>query len=527
MKLSFRPRLQTLLLTVNGLVLLLPIGAILAFELYETELIRRTESNLINQGALLAAGFKAELLRAARLEELPIRGIEATSDSPLLGDTEFTPVVAQLSMKKEKQFPPAPPATTAVNPPEKLAMTAGKAMEPILREAQRITFTGVRIVDHKGVVVASSGSEYGLSLEDREEVQEALQGQYSALLRQRISDEPLPAYTSLSRGSEVRVFIAIPVVGNDKQILGAVVLSRSPMSMGKGLYLIRSQLYWAAPVIIVLLIVFSLFATFIISSPIKALIRQAEQVKKGQPGAAQLLRHPGTVEVAKLSASITEMARSLEKRADYIKTFAANVSHEFKTPLSGLKGSLELVRNYGDDMSDTERETFLSNMAKDVERLNRMVGKLLELARADVIKPGGQQCDVDELFRSLKQRYSKAGQVVFHCLGKVGPVNMDCETLESILTNLIGNSLQHGGQDVTVRVTAERKNGRLELLISDTGGGISAANRQKIFLPFFTTARESGGSGLGLSISRTLIRAHGGEIALLPDNESTIFRIIL
>ena len=99
-------------------------------------------------------------------------------------------------------------------------------------------------------------------------------------------------------------------------------------------------------------------------------------------------------------------------------------------------------------------------------------------------------------------------------------------TLESILANLLDNARQHSGEDVEIRVRLERREGFVQIEVSDQGPGISEANREKIFKPFFTTARPSGGTGLGLSVVASLLQAHDGGIELLPDLPTT-FRITL
>lgn len=525
MFLSFRPSLKTLLLAVNLLVLLLPVGAIYGLRLYESELIRQTEASLIYQGGLLAASYKKEFLQAAGKNKSANTGRPVESDSFFQSDEKYLLIRPQLQAG-EKVFPEAPDAKMPGKLPDVSALKAGQVLEPILKEAKRITLTGVRIVDCQGIVVASSGTESNLSLLDRQEVQSALKGNYASLLRPRFSDEPRPEYSSISRDSHFRVFVAMPVVDQGK-VLGAVVLSRSPVSIGKGLYFIRSQLFRAAAVVIILVVLFSLMTTFVISNPIRALIRQADRVRRGKMGSAHPLRYPGTREVDQLSKAIAQMAGSLEARADYIKTFADNVSHEFKTPLTSLKGTVELLQSYGKEMDHKEHESFLRNMEEDVNRLDRLVSSLLELARADVIKPGLAECDISNVFHSLQERYPDTDKIQFIQGDGLLPVNIEHETLKSILVNMIENSLQHGGKDVRVSLSAVQDNNQVDIFVKDTGVGITEANREKIFRRFFTTARDSGGSGLGLSIVHSLLTAHHGTIELLPREKETTFKISL
>lgn len=519
------PKLRTLLLLANLTALLLPIGGIVLLNLYESELVRQTESALIGQGALLAATFRQEILRRAENHDTFIAAKPTVPHSQFSRTDSLTPIRPQLDVAKAKILPPAPDAMSPNGPPEPITLAAGRTLSPILGDAQRITLAGIRLVDHRGTVVASSGSEFGLSLSNRSEVKGALQGSYVSLLRQRISDDPTPTITSMSRKAWLRVFVALPVLDKDK-VLGAVVLSRSPIGVGRGLYMIRNHLLKATVVLLLLVFVVSLTTTLAITRPIKALIRQADKVRSGEKEAAEVLTHPGTQEVAQLSQSIAQMATSLAARADYIRTFAQNVSHEFKTPLASLKGSVELLNDHGDTMTKEERQKFLGNMEIDIDGLTRMVHRLLELARADVIRPGPASCSGRGVSDQLQKRYIEKN-VHFTIEDDLPKVHMNPEVLQSILANLIDNALQHGGEATKVNVSGKKtEGGRIEWLIHDNGAGITEANAQKIFRPFFSTARHRGGTGLGLSIVQSLLLAHGGSIELLPSEEGASFRVV-
>ncbi len=110
-------------------------------------------------------------------------------------------------------------------------------------------------------------------------------------------------------------------------------------------------------------------------------------------------------------------------------------------------------------------------------------------------------------------------------------VRMSRETFESIISNLIENSRQHGGESVRVIIAArEVEESGLKLVcidFRDNGPGIPEVNRDKVFRPFFTTARDRGGSGLGLSIVRSLVTAHEGSISLESSDSGAFFRILL
>ncbi len=520
----FRPRLRTLLFIANLTVLLLPIGGIVLLNLYESQLVKQTESALIGQGAILVATYRQEILERVTDTEAYLRDKPEVVNNSLSGKL-LTPIQPELDVEKSEILPPAPSAVASDTPADKIALAAGESLRPIIRDTQRITLAGIRLVDHNGIVVSSSGTEWGLSLSNRKEVSTALTGSHISLLRQRMSDEPQPTLTSLSRKAWLRVFTALPVI-EENRVLGAVVLSRSPLGVGKALYHIRGHLFKTVIVILFLLFTVSILTTLAITLPIKSLIDQADMVRKGEREATRVLETPGTVEVEQLSHSIAEMARSLAARSEYIRIFAQNVSHEFKTPLTSLKGSVELLHDHSETMPRKERQRFLANMEADIHKLTRMVNRLLELAKADMSHPSDSHCTVNETIDTLKKRY-ETRNVEFSFDEDLPLISMDCDILCVVLSNLIDNSLQHGGDDVAVHVLVKKDDsGKVAWTVKDNGRGISEANKEKIFRPFFTTARDTGGTGLGLSIVQSLLDVHKATIELISPEKGIAFRVI-
>jgi signal transduction histidine kinase len=520
-----RPRLRTVLLTVNLLILLLPVGGIGALRLYENELLRRTEAQLIVQGAILRETYREELLKRTGIDlEDPGAVHEAAEE-------ELTPILPRLDVARDRVRPPAPDAGTAEHDPDPIAAEVGAVLAPIVERTARTTLAGIRIVDGGGVVVATSRSEMGLSLADREEVARALEGETVSLLRERVSDDPVPPLRSVSRGQRYRVFVALPVVEQGR-VLGAVVLSRTPLDIAKALYLSRRPIAIGAAVLVAVVVLVTMLTSFTLSRPVRELIRQAEAVSRGEKGAVTPLRAPGVDELARLSEALREMATTLEDRASYIRTFASHVSHEFKTPLTTIRGTVELLGDHLDEMSAEERRRFLGNLREASDQLERLVRRLLEKARADVVEPGDERTDVAAALDETISIHREAGLgITLDRDSNLGHVRMAPETFGEILANLLDNARAHGGDDVEVRIacTVDRSSGSptVVLTVSDSGPGISEANAPRVFTPFFTTARDRGGSGLGLSIVRSLLEAHGGTIDLKANRPGAVFTLRL
>ena len=247
-----------------------------------------------------------------------------------------------------------------------------------------------------------------------------------------------------------------------------------------------------------LLVVFIVTAltTLLVTRPVKALIRQAEQVTVVIKGAVAVpLENPGHVRGGSPVEGSGQDVCHPRKRADYIRTFASNVSHEFKTPLTSIRGTVELLKDHFADMSSEDRDRFLQILEQDTDRLTRLVRRLLDLARAEVAQPASEQAQISEAFDQVAGRFRRDGlNVTFDSPPDMPPVVMAPEVLESILSNLVDNARQHGSSGVHVHLSAqpETHEGRdlVEITVQDDGPGVSASDTSRIFTPFFTTARE-------------------------------------
>jgi len=261
-------------------------------------------------------------------------------------------------------------------------------------------------------------------------------------------------------------------------------------------------------------------------------MKQARTIASGDRKEPAPLQNPGTKEVAELSESFNHMAKTLQERTQYIKTLASSVSHEFKSPLAAIRGAVEILEDHFPEMSTEDRKKFLSMIDSDAGRLERLVGRLLDMVRADVMQTGDQKTEIKPIIDSVAARFKNSGSevTVEHGQG-VHEAKIAPEILESVITTLLDNAGQHGGEEARVRIitSAASNNGdkEVEIFIKDNGVGISQANAAKIFTPFFTTTKDKGGSGLGLSIAQKLIGAHDGALVYLNDSSETVFKITL
>lgn len=512
-----RFRLRTILLIVYLLVLVVPIGSIYAFRLYESELVRQTEIELIAQGAFITASYKQAI--HPLIAHTPNYGVAALV-TPQKLDDKYTIISPELEVASAEIYPPRPDAIAGGAAADPAALRAGKAIFPILDEATLTTLAGVRITDYRGVVVAGR-EEVGSSLAHVEEVAEALKGHYNSRLRQRISKHEPPPLDSLSRGTGVRLFVAMPMVDHGR-VLGVVLLSRSPRTILQGLQSEQRRMIIAGGLIIAITTLLALLTSRAISRPIHALIRQTQRVANGDSD-VQPIDEPVTQELALLSQNVTRMAETIAQRSDYIRNFAMHVSHEFKTPLTAIQGAIELIHEHGDSMTPEQFGKFLSNITQDADRLKTLVSRLLELARADVMQPRDETTELAPLLRDLQGYYHDKIRIIADHDRAVLPLPQDIA--RTVFGNLIENSFQHGASEMLIN--AQQTASHLVVKFSDNGQGISAANAQKLFTPFFTTKREQGGTGLGLVVIRSLLTAHRGGIRCIPQPQGACFELVL
>jgi signal transduction histidine kinase len=536
-----RPRLRTVFLAVSLALVVIPLTGVHFLRLYQSVLVRRTEADLITQAAYIASAVSDELIRVEGRDVEP----------PMEGGERYRPIAPRLDLALHELEDEPTPARATSQAPDPALLEAAQRVARWVSDAKRVTLTGARVVDRNGVVVASTGAEVGLSLRAREEVHRALAGEVVTLMRRRNSDDVVPV-DSISRGTRFRVWVAMPIatkwlppppedaphepllLAARRDVRGAVLLGRTPLPVSQSLYGIRYHVAAAALVVLALVVAVATFTSSMVTQPVAELMRRTQRVAAGDWSAAAPLPHPRTREVEQLSESFASMARTLEHRSEYIRAFAASVSHEFKTPLTSIRGTVELLRDRLQDMSGQERARFLDMLDKDAHRLSRLVARLLDLARADVSRPTAESVALPPVVDSMAERFRHAGLHVSvrHEPG-VGLVKIAPATLESLLAHVLENAQVHGGPGVEAhldtRLEPREAGGPPGVAIhaADTGRGISESNLSRVFEPFFTTARVDGGTGLGLSIVRSLVTSHGGTVDVASRPGRTVVRIWL
>jgi signal transduction histidine kinase len=263
-----------------------------------------------------------------------------------------------------------------------------------------------------------------------------------------------------------------------------------------------------------------------VARPIEALSAASRDVAAGQ-GAIPDTPATAAIEIRALYEDFRAMAEAISRRSRYLRDFAAAVSHEFKTPLAGIRGGVELLEDHHATMSEADRRRFLGNIAADTERLSQLVTRLLDLARADMAHAeAGIAADLAAAVRRVADGFAAPGFEVEVVLPKsLRPVSVPEEAIETVLTALVENARQAGAARARVEVREGREATTLSVI--DDGPGVPAADRERLFEPFFTSRRAQGGTGLGLSIARSLLAAHQARIALADSPAGARFDVTL
>ncbi len=282
---------------------------------------------------------------------------------------------------------------------------------------------------------------------------------------------------------------------------------------------INKFLLWGGLLAIGIAIIITIFFSERISKPLRALAASAKKLGKGD--FSQRVSAKGSDEVGQLASTFNSMAADLEKNERLRKNMVADVAHELRTPLSNVAGYLEAIR---DNVIPADQAT-IASLSEEVDLLTRLVSDLQELTLADSgeLKLNRQSEDILQLIeQSIKAQQLKAREKELELTAvlpeTLPPVYIDYYRVSEVLRNLVANAITHTAAGGRIEIVAEQEGDFVKVSVRDNGEGIPAEDQPKMFERFYrvdkSRARTGGGSGLGLTISKRLIEAHGGKIGL-------------
>jgi signal transduction histidine kinase len=270
---------------------------------------------------------------------------------------------------------------------------------------------------------------------------------------------------------------------------------------------------------IAIALVLTFFLSRRITSPVRVLAAAARRLGRGD--LSQRVQVQGQGEVAELARAFDTMASNLEHTEQLRRNMVADVAHELRTPLSNIQGYLEAIR----DRVMKPNAATIRSLNEEAALLSRLVNELqeLSLAEAGELKLAYQAEDVSKLVRQAVSPWqpkmaAKEISLSLDLPDGLPPVKIDWQRVNQVLHNLLENAVAYTPKGGCISVAASELDGWVEVSVADTGEGIPAEDLPNIFERFYrvdkSRARVTGGSGLGLTIARRLIEAHGGRITV-------------
>lgn len=324
-----------------------------------------------------------------------------------------------------------------------------------------------------------------------------------------------------SRPGGIVLSVAVPVQ-RYKQVVGALVVQADGRAIAKALFQVRLNILQIFVVALSITVGLSFYMAGTIARPIRRLALAAEQVRHGHGRRHRIPdfsdRHD---EIGELSVALKEMTEALWNRMDAIERFAADVAHEIKNPLTSVRSAVETAARLTDP--DKQRK-LLSIIQDDVERLNRLITDISDASRidAELSRAETEPVPVASMLETLGDIYrSTAEDGEIHYAVRVPHGDQLVVAgiegrLVQVLRNLIGNAASFSPPGGTITLTAEREGKFVRIQVDDQGPGIPDNKLDAIFDRFYSERPQSEKfgthSGLGLSISKQIVQAHGGLI---------------
>jgi signal transduction histidine kinase len=273
-----------------------------------------------------------------------------------------------------------------------------------------------------------------------------------------------------------------------------------------------------------------------VTRPISQLADAAQAI--GKRDLSYRVETRGSVELEELAGAFNRMAEELETSEHTRRNLMADVAHELRTPLTVLEGNLRAILDHVHDTSE-EEIALLYEQTHHLKRLVKDLGQL-SLAEADKLPLNFESVDVAQLMEETTAHFEPLAeeqeiQLSIKTSGDLKHPRLDVNRIRQVMHNLLSNAFQHTppGGEVSIRACRLGENSGIEIVVSDSGEGISPDDLDHIFDRFYRTettySRDTGGAGLGLAIVNAIVEAHGGQVSAHSDgiNLGSSFTLVL
>ena len=304
--------------------------------------------------------------------------------------------------------------------------------------------------------------------------------------------------------------VTMPVVANGR-VFGTVAITYPTSSTDGRIARDWFGLAIAAAIVLAAAAVLGLVLSRSVSRPLRRVERAAQRIGDGELD-ARAPESEGPDDVRRLARTLNETAAKLETLVRSQEDFVADASHQLRTPLTALRLRLE---NLERDVAPPGRET-LAAAVTETDRLSRLVSELLALARPQDQVEAADAIDITALAAARAEAWEALAaerDLRIETVGAPARARAGAGRVEQVLDNLLANAVDAAPPGSTIRISAGRRNGWIELHVADEGPGLSQDARARAFDRFWH-AGAGEGSGLGLAIARKLVEVDEGEIAL-------------
>lgn len=326
---------------------------------------------------------------------------------------------------------------------------------------------------------------------------------------------------------KVMMTAAAPVQ-KSTQVMGVVLLTRDGREIDRAMVQVRFDVLTVFLGALSVTIFLSLYLAGIIGRPLKKLAKAAEAIRLGRSREIDIpdLSHRND-EIGELSIALQDMTQALRDRMDTIEHFAADVAHEIKNPLTSLRSAVETAARV---KKPEDRDKLMEIIQHDVQRMDRLISDISNASRLDAELSRDEMGTVDlrrlleqlaDLHRAPLERGGKGGEEMPHIILDLPPdgplaVRGNETRLAQVFENLITNALSFSPDGRPVIVRAQADEDVVRVAVEDEGPGIPDNKLETVFERFYSERpkHEAYGthSGLGLSIAKQIVEAHGGRI---------------
>ena len=320
---------------------------------------------------------------------------------------------------------------------------------------------------------------------------------------------------NLDRGGKHYLAVARPLKLGDN-LAGALVVAKPTSQLRSRWVTLIEQLGIAFGGGVIVAGLLGVYLSRSITRPLLGLSTAADEVAAGHYG-VEVPEPRGSDEISHLAQRFSDMAAKLAESEQLSRNFLMSVSHELRTPLTAIRGHVSALREGVID-DPAARDASLAVIGEEALALERLVGDVLDLAKLDAHRFTVLQEEVD-MQQLCERAYSSFGEIArrraidYRREFTASPVIVtDGDRVLQIISNLLSNAFRWTPEGGRVGLSLSADDGSVSVVVSDSGPGITADERERIFRPFWS--RDGGGTGLGLAIARELATALGGRIDL-------------